>query len=155
MAVAVQPQPPQIQTTHQSSQSTVQHIVNVQHNQSVQSVQHLQQFQQHIIQSAQPQQQQYQFIQHAQPVPILAPIEITEISTDDQTNDSQDDEPSSNIIIEDNTAIETSVTSDQSVRIINHTEVHADVLGATAESAKTDTPEITAAAAADPEKMIE
>lgn len=114
----------QIHTIHQ----TQQQILNVQPIPSNPNVQPHQQLFQQIIPSAQPHQQhqQFQFVQHVQPpvptlVPIPQPIEVTEISTDDQTNDdSQDDEQPS--LITDETASMLTIT-DQSMFSLNRINV--------------------------------
>lgn len=147
VAVAVQPQ---IQTIHKTH---VPHILNIQPIQTVQPLQNLQQFQQIIPTTVQPQQQQFHFVQqvHQPPVPILAPIsqpiEITEISTDDQTNDDSQDEDPNNVVMEETapTAVAPFNDNDQSIDPINNVLIHSDGTEATDESgnaAKLELPDV-------------
>lgn len=75
--------------------------------------------------------QQFQFVQHVQPVPMLAqlsqPIEVAEISTDDQLNDSQDDEEQPSSLIEESTGVSALANSgDQSMLTLNRLNAQQD-----------------------------
>lgn len=144
VAVAV----PQILTIHPSpnvphtqQQQQQQHqFQNVQHipsgQQSIQRV--VPQFQQQQIQpttttTAQPQQQQFQFVQHVQQVPLQhhsQTIEVTEISTDDQLNDSQDSQEASIIAAAAGDVVTTAPTAalitDQSMLTLNRLNSQLD-----------------------------
>lgn len=135
--LTIHPSPNVPHTQQQQHQfQTVQHIPSGQ--QPIQRVvpqfQQQQKIQPTTTTTAQPQQQQFQFVQHVQQVPLQQhhsqTIEVTEISTDDQLNDSQDSHEASIIAAAAGDVVTTAPTAalitDQSMLTLNRLNSQLD-----------------------------